>query len=85
MKILFPEKKYRDYILPVEVKPGATGRLRSLHQFVDKAPHPFAIRVYSGMFSVEKARSISGREFTLVNLPFYLIGSIDSFLRGIIG
>jgi len=77
--------KYHDLVLPIEVKSGATGRLRSLHRFVDKAPHPYAIRIYSGMFNVEHSRSVSGREFTLVSLPFYLIGSIDSILRKIIG
>jgi len=76
---------YQDLMLPVEVKSGATGRLRSLHQFVDKAPHPYAIRIYSGMFTIEQTRTVSGKEFTLINLPFYLTGSIDQILLKIIG
>jgi uncharacterized protein len=69
--------KHGDLLLPIEVKSGATGRLRSLHQFIDRAPHHYAVRIYSGKFSVEKSKTIAGTQFVLMNLPFYLISRLD--------
>ena len=76
--------KYHDLVIPVEVKSGKSGRLRSLQQFVDRSPHHYAIRFYSGMYKVEEAKTLSGRNFILINLPFYLIGQIDNILSHII-
>ena len=39
-------------IIPVEVKSWKTGALRSLHQFMIRADHPYAVRLYAG--SVKK-------------------------------
>ena len=70
---LFP---YKGKLIPIEVKSGSIGKLRSLHQFMEIAPHTIAVRVYQGEYLVQKARTISGKEFTLLNLPFYLIHRI---------
>jgi len=35
-------------LIPIEVKSGAIGKLRSLHQYMDQAPHHIAVRVYQG-------------------------------------
>jgi len=71
--------QFNDLIIPVEVKLGKTGRLRSLFEFVDMAPHNFAIRVYSGKLSIEQSKTIAGKEFYLLNLPFYLVGKIYEY------
>jgi uncharacterized protein len=72
---------FLDYLIPIEVKSGATGRLRSLHLFMDKAPHPYAVRVYSGKLTVEKTQTINKTPYYLLNLPFYLIFNIDNYLQ----
>ena len=64
-------------LIPVEVKSGSIGRLRSLHQFMDQAPHGVAVRVWQGPYSVEKAETITGSSFTLLNLPFYLVHRLE--------
>lgn len=64
-------------LIPVEVKSGSVGKLRSLHQFMDQAPHNIAVRVYQGEYLVQKAKTIAGKEFTLLNLPFYLVHRIE--------
>lgn len=69
--------QYNSKLIPIEVKSGAIGKLRSLHQFMDQAPHKLAVRVWQGPYSVEKAKTIAGTEFTLLNLPFYLVHRID--------
>jgi len=67
---------YNGKIIPIEVKSGSIGKLRSLHQFMDRTPHSLAVRVWQGPYSVEKAKTIAGKEFTLLNLPFYLVHRI---------
>ncbi len=71
---------WRDMLIPIEVKSGATGTLRSLHQFIDKVPHSIAVRVFNGKFKVEDAKTINGKRFKLINLPFYLVGQIEKIL-----
>jgi len=68
---------YKTKLIPVEVKSGSIGKLRSLHQFIERAPHGIAVRVYQGEYLVQKAKTISGKEFTLLNLPFYLVHRIE--------
>ena len=67
-------------LIPIEVKSGSVGKLRSLHQFMDCTPHTIAVRVYQGEYMVQKAKTIAGKEFTLLNLPFYLIHRIEKEL-----
>ena len=68
---------YNGKLIPIEVKSGSIGKLRSLHQYMDHAPHKLAVRVWQGPYSVEKAKTIAGTEFTLLNLPFYLVHRIE--------
>jgi len=70
-------------LIPIEVKSGIIGKLRSLHQFMDQAPHSFAVRVWQGTYLVEKTKTVKGKEFTLINLPFYLVHRIENELNKI--
>jgi len=72
---------YEDLLIPIEVKSGTTGKLRSLHRFIDEAPHNWAIRVYAGKFKIEDAKTIHGKHFKLINMPFYLLGQINKILK----
>jgi len=75
---------FREFLIPVEVKSGGAGKLRSLHQFIDNAPHNYGIRVYSGKFSIISTRTLSGKSFQLMNLPFYLINKLTAYLEHLI-
>jgi len=68
-------------LIPVEVKLGKTGRLRSLMEFIDLCPHHFGVRVYSGPLKMESFRTLRNKPFTLLNLPFYLAGRIREYIR----
>ena len=68
-------------MIPVEVKSGTVGRLRSLHEFIDLSPHNYAVRIYSGELKVDKVKTIRRKPFFLLNLPFYLTGQIKHYLR----
>jgi uncharacterized protein len=75
---------YHKLLIPIEVKSGKQGRLRSLHQFMDKCPHTFAIRFYGGEFLLQSVRTIKGKNFQLLNLPYYLAGRIPEYARWLV-
>ena len=47
--------QFNTMVVPIEIKSGKEGILKSLHQFMEVTPHPYAIRIYSGKFSIEEA------------------------------
>ncbi len=71
---------FKHYVLPIEVKTEVAGRLRSLHEFIDRAPHNYAVRIYAGRLKIDKIETIKGKKFFLLNLPFYLTGQIKEYL-----
>lgn len=70
-----------DMLIPIEVKLGKSGRLRSLMEFIDLSPHNFAVRIYSGEFSIEKTKTIKNKTFYLLNLPFYLTAQVKKYIN----
>lgn len=42
--------------------------------------HDIAIRIWSGTYSVDTVKTIYGKEFRLINLPFYQISAIPHIL-----
>jgi uncharacterized protein len=72
--------QYDGLIIPVEVKSGSSGTLRSLHNFMDAAPHHFAVRLYNGKVKVDKITTQNGKEYLLLNLPYYLGAQIEKYL-----
>lgn len=71
--------RHGKYIFPIEVKSGPQGRLRSLHQFMDRANHPYAIRFLRNNFSVERYTTLAGTPYFLMNLPYFLMGQIREY------
>jgi predicted AAA+ superfamily ATPase len=61
-------------IIPIEVKAGASGKLKSLKYFVEENKLNIAIRFYSGEFLVQK--KFSDNNAVLYNLPLYLAGRL---------
>jgi len=72
--------QYKGVIIPVEVKSGKTGTLRSLHQFIDLTKSNIAVRFYSNEYSIIEAETPKGNSFKLINLPFYYAGHIYEVL-----
>jgi predicted AAA+ superfamily ATPase len=68
--------QWNDFIVPMEVKSGAKGTLKSLGMFMAQAPQRIAIRFYNAPPSVQKNVSTGvGKDFTLINLPLYYAGN----------
>ena len=65
-------------IIPVEVKAGKMGRLKSLHVFLLEKKRSFALRFNADMPTILDAKTCvstkEASEFRLVSLPFYLVG-----------
>ncbi|MEN8158291.1 MAG: AAA family ATPase [Bacteroidota bacterium] len=73
--------QYQQFLLPIEVKAGSQGRLRSLHQFIEKTNHHYAIRLLSNRLSIEKVKTPGGKAYTLLNLPYYLSTRIPQYAK----
>ena len=72
---------YNNKVIPIEIKSGATGSLKSLHQFVEKTNHHYAIRIYAGEFKIENTKTPNGTSYKLMNLPYYLVTQIEKYLN----
>ncbi len=73
-------------IIPVEVKAGKTGTLKSLHLFLREKQRRFAVRLSSAPPSVlEATTSLSDGKnvpFRLVSLPLYMVGQVRRLCAG---
>lgn len=75
---------FKDLLIPIEVKSGPFGKLKSLSLFMEKNDHPFAVRVYSGENQIDQLQLPSGKKFYLHSLPFYLLPRLDEVLDRLI-
>ncbi|MCO5233421.1 MAG: AAA family ATPase [Chitinophagales bacterium] len=72
---------YKGKIIPIEIKSGATGSLKSLHQFINQSEHHYAVRVYGGKFKIQKTKTPEGKVYYLMHLPYYLGTHIYQYLE----
>ncbi len=67
-------------IIPIEVKAGVEGKLRSLHQFMSEKPWQRAVRFYAGTLQCDhvQSKTTTGElnDYELISLPFYLLGQV---------
>lgn len=66
-------------VIPIEVKAGATGKLKSLHQFMGTKDAPLAVRFDASLPSITSVETVirTGNEqkkvqYRLISLPLYL-------------
>jgi uncharacterized protein len=72
--------QHGERLIPIEVKSGATGRLRSIHRFIEDSNQDIAVRFYNGEVRVDTLRTQSGKEFILLNLPHFLVSQLHEYL-----
>ncbi len=72
--------QFQEHIIPVEVKAGKTGTLRSLHQFMNDSNAPCAVRLYAGNLEITDSITPAGKQFKLLNLPYPLAAKITEYL-----
>lgn len=80
--------QHNNKIIPIEVKAGVTGTLKSLHYFMGIKGYDIAVRINSDCPSVTKVeiKDTLGNpvRYTLLSIPFYLIGQIHRLIDSII-
>jgi hypothetical protein len=77
--------QHENQVIPIEVKAGTPGTLKSLHQFVKEKKKTVAIRVNSdlprlGPVHVKDSLGAS-IEYHLLSLPFYLLGQLHRLIK----
>ncbi|NDD59413.1 MAG: ATP-binding protein [Chlamydiae bacterium] len=77
--------QYENYIIPIEVKAGVGGSLKSLHQFMKEKKYTIAVRVNSDVPSlafieVKDELQESSISYQLMSIPFYLIEQLPRLL-----
>ncbi|UOG93638.1 MAG: ATP-binding protein [Candidatus Thiothrix sulfatifontis] len=77
-------------IIPVEVKAGANGSMKSLHQFMAEKQAPFAVRFDAGLPAVSTVNAVVNSDnqrkdvsYTLVSLPLYLVERLGVVVAGL--
>ena len=72
--------QYDGLVIPIEVKAGKEGTLKSLHSYMDLAPHKMAIRFYAGVLKITDAITQNGKQYQILNLPYYLGSQIEKYI-----
>jgi predicted AAA+ superfamily ATPase len=67
-------------IIPIEVKSGKTGHLKSLHLFMEESSTPAAIRIHSGNLYIQEIKRSDGSTYKLLSLPFYLVYRLEEII-----
>lgn len=80
--------EYEEEIIPIEVKSGGAGTLKSLHYFMKLKNKKIAVRIYDGMPSVTKVTVHLPHHgeicYQLLSIPFYLTHQLRRFLGSLI-
>jgi uncharacterized protein len=77
--------QHENQAIPIEVKAGTTGTLKSLHQFVKEKKKTIAIRVNSDVPKLSpvyvKDSFGTSIEYNLLSIPFYLLGQLHRLIK----
>ncbi|WDN87638.1 uncharacterized protein BuS5_00606 [Desulfosarcina sp. BuS5] len=72
---------FKEFVIPIEVKSGKVGKLKSLNLFMEKSNHPYAVRIYSGINRIDQIELPSGKIFYLYSIPYYLLSRLDEAIN----
>lgn len=70
---------WKGTVIPIEVKSGPTGRLKSLLLVMEQFQLPFAIRFYAGPLTKTKESTPGGHDFILLHLPYFLVSRWEAY------
>jgi len=75
--------QHHNQVVPIEVKAGSTGTLKSLHMFMKAKELSTAVRIYSGLPTISQmnVKDNQGDEikYQLRSMPFYLISEFIGY------
>ena len=67
-------------LIPLEVKSGPLGKLRSLQEFMNRSDSKIAVKITSSPLRVETVKSMKGKKFQLLNIPHYLVHRLHAIV-----
>lgn len=71
-------------VIPIEVKSGTTGSLKSLHQFMELKNYTLAVRVNADLPSITAVKVVGGLgkqiSYELRSIPLYLVSELHRLL-----
>ena len=73
--------QWKNKIIPIEVKSGSEGKLKSLHQFIDLSINKLGVRFYDNSVKINEAKTNNGNKFTLINLPLFLTCQLYQYIE----
>ncbi len=76
--------QHENQVIPIEVKAGTTGSLKSLREFVKEKKISLAVRVNSDKPSIvitQIADQATPLHYKLLSLPFYLLGQVHRLIK----
>lgn len=63
------------------LKSGKEGKLKSIYLFMDESPGKISIRLYAGELLVTKVVTPNGKNYHLLNLPYYLVSQLPKYIE----
>ncbi|MBA4388588.1 MAG: AAA family ATPase [Verrucomicrobia bacterium] len=72
--------QHKGRVIPVEVKAGKAGSLRSLHEFMDRCPHGYAVRLCAAPLSLHPAKTAYGKHFQLLSVPYFAAAQVHEYI-----
>jgi predicted AAA+ superfamily ATPase len=72
--------QWKSRIIPIEVKSGKTGHLKSMRLFMNQSSTPAAMRFHSGNLHIQDIERPDGSTYKLISLPFYLVQRLQEIL-----
>lgn len=76
--------EHHEHVVPIEVKTGRTGHLKSLHQFIKEKKPAVAIRFNSDLPSLLKLETEYEKNCQLLSLPCYMVEQTKKHISRII-
>lgn len=77
--------QHENQVIPIEVKAGTTGTLKSLHQFMKEKKKTIAVRINSDIPSLSPIHMKDSLglsiKYNLLSLPFYLLGQLHRLIE----
>jgi uncharacterized protein len=71
---------WKSRLIPIEVKSGATGKLKSLHAYMEESEGVLAVRVHSGALEITPITTQNGKEYFLMSIPYCMVTKIEEYM-----
>lgn len=68
-------------VIPVEIKSGKIGKLRSLHVYMENSNENLAIRMYFGPVKLDQINTTNQKSYKLLSLPYFLAAYLERYLE----